>query len=33
MLLKELLAGTTAVGEVPEIDVSDIVYDSRKAHE
>ena len=33
MLLKELLNGTTAVGEYPQVDIADIVYDSRKAGE
>ena len=33
MLLKSLIEGTTVKCEVPEIDVKDIVYDSRKATE
>lgn len=33
MLLKDVIKGTTCEREVPQIDVKDIVYDSRKAKE
>lgn len=31
MFLKELLEGTTIAGDYPQVDICDIVYDSRKA--
>lgn len=31
MFLKELLEGTTVAGDYPQVDICDIVYDSRKA--